>query len=115
MSADTEAGAGVRTRTPGDVGYLPWVLHRLSALALVALLAVHLGVQLYPQYGFSAVYVWGIYGGLLDATLGLVLLHGVLGVRATILETSAFARAKSLAVGVLAAVALALFVYRLFG
>lgn len=111
MSTDT----GVRTRTPREIGYLPWVLHRLSALALVVLLAIHLGVQLYSQYGFSIVYSWGIYGGLLDVTFGLVLLHGVLGVRATVIETSASARTKSLAIWGLAAVAFALFAYRLFG
>lgn len=111
MSTD----ADIRTRTPADVGYLPWVFNRLSALALVPLLGLHLGVQLYPHYGFAAVYSWGIYGGLLDLTLALVLLHGVLGVRATVLETSAPARAKSAVVWGASLVAFALFVYRLVG
>ena len=111
MSSDTH----VRTRTPNDVGYLPWVLSRASAVVLVFLLIIHLGVQLYPQYGFSVIYSWGIYGALLDLTLALLLLHGILGMRATILGTSASERVKSTAVWAVSIVALGLFVYRLFG
>lgn len=113
MSSDTRLG--VRTRSPSTVGYLPWLLHRLSALALVPLVGLHLGVQLYPEYGFSAVYSLGIYHSLLDLTLGLVLLHGVLGIRATVIETSATLRTKTTVVRVVSLVALGLFVYRLFG
>lgn len=83
MTADT-----LETRSPSDVGYSAWILHRVSALALVVLLAIHLGVQLFPQYGFTVVAEVGLYRPLLTATLVLVLLHGFLGVRATLLETS---------------------------
>ena len=76
-----------RTRDPAKIGYLPWVIHRVSAIALVPLLAIHVGVQLYPQYGFELIVRWGIYRPLLDLTLGLVLLHAFLGIRSTLLET----------------------------
>lgn len=74
----------VQTRTPGDVGYLPWLLQRSSSVLLLGLLAVHVAVQ---AYGVAAPIRWGVYSGLLDLTLGLVLLHGVLGVRTAVLET----------------------------
>lgn len=75
----------LETRSPADVGYVPWIVHRISALLLVVLIALHVAVQ---AYGYVAPYRWGIYGALLDVTLGLVLLHGLLGARSTILETS---------------------------
>lgn len=103
------------TRPPATVGYVPWLLNRLSALALAVLLAVHVGVQVYPSYGFLAVLQWGWYGSLLDLTLALVLLHGVLGVRSTVLETSLPTRAKTLAIWCVSGLALLLFVYRVVG
>lgn len=106
---------GTVTRSPATVGYVPWLLNRLSALALVVLLAVHIGVQVYPSYGFLAVLQWGWYGSLLDLTLALVLLHGVLGARSTVLETSLPPRAKTLAIWGVGGLALLLFVYRVFG
>jgi succinate dehydrogenase hydrophobic anchor subunit len=102
-------------RSPDDVGYVPWLVHRISALALVGLLALHLGVQLYPTYGFIQLRVWGIYGPMLDLTLGLVLLHGVLGVRSTVLGTEFAPGLKTTLVRAVALVALALFGYRLLG
>jgi succinate dehydrogenase hydrophobic anchor subunit len=103
------------TRSPATVGYVPWLLNRLSALALVVLLAVHIGVQVYPSYGFVAILQWGWYGSLLDLTLALVLLHGILGVRSTVLETSLPRRAKTLAIWGVGGLALLLFVYRVLG
>lgn len=107
MSVETE------TRSPATVGYLPWLLHRLSALALVVLLAVHVGVQLYPEYGFSAVLGSGLYYPLLDLTLGLVLLHAFLGVRAAVIETGLSGRTTRLLVWGVGIVLLALLVVRL--
>lgn len=101
--------AGLETRSPKDVGYLPWLLHRASALALIALLALHVAVQ---AYGYAAPYQWGIYGGLLDLTLGLVLLHGFFGVRATILEVSLARRTKSGVIWLVGLAALGLFLLR---
>lgn len=100
---------GVQTRSPGEVGYVPWVIHRLSALVLVVLLGLHVGVQL---YGVARP---GFYGGLLDLTLGLVLLHGFLGVRATVLETSLARGLKAAFVWAVGLLALALLVLRLLG
>lgn len=100
---------GPVTRSPTDVGYLPWLLHRLSALILTGLLALHVAVQ---AYGYAAPSRWGIYGGLLDLTLGLVLLHGVLGVRATVLETSLSRRARRAFVLLVGIAALGLFLLR---
>ncbi|WP_265110816.1 hypothetical protein [Halosolutus halophilus] len=74
-------------RGPETYGYLPWIVHRVSALALVPLLTVHIGVQLYPDYGFATLTEWGIYGPLLDLTLALVLVHAFLGIRGTVIET----------------------------
>lgn len=101
------------TRTPAEVGYLPWVLQRASAIALVGLLVIHLGVQLYPTYGFLVVLRSGWYGTLLDGTLALVLLHGVLGVRSTVLQTSLSSRLKSLVIWGVASLAILLLGYRL--
>lgn len=100
---------GLQTRSPADVGYLPWVLHRLSALVLVVLLGLHVGVQL---YGVARP---GFYGGLLDLTLGLVLLHGFLGVRATVLETSLSRGLRTALVWAVGLLALALFLLRVLG
>lgn len=101
--------AGLETRSPGDVGYAPWLLHRLSALLLVGLVGLHVAVQ---AYGYVAPYRWGVYGGLLDLTLGLVLLHGFLGVRATLLETSLPGRLRTGLIRSVGAVALGLFLLR---
>jgi hypothetical protein len=54
-------------------------------------------------------------GDTVTLTLGLVLLHGVLGVRATILETSLGARPRAILVWPVVLLALALFIYRLGG
>jgi len=54
-------------------------------------------------------------GDTVTLTLGLVLLHGVLGVRATILETSLGARPRAILVWLVVLLALALFIYRLGG
>lgn len=105
----------LETRNPDDVGYVAWLLNRLSAVALVLLLAIHLGVQLYPQYGFDAVYEWGIYRSLLDATLALVLLHGFLGVRATLLELSTSDVTKRAVIWTVGLVFLGFFAFRIFG
>lgn len=111
MSTDYESP----TRSPSTVGYLPWTLQRLSALALVVLLAIHVGVQVYPQYGFVTVYELGIYQALLDITLGIVLLHAVLGVRATTIESALPERTKAGIVWIVTLLAVGLFVYRLAG
>lgn len=105
----------VPTRSSADVGYMPWLLHRVSALALVGLLALHVGVQLYPQTGLGILRVRGVYGGLLDLTLGLVLLHGFLGVRSTVRETSLDERLATVTTSLVAIVFAAVFLYRLFG
>lgn len=102
-----------RTRSPATTGYLPWLLHRLSALALVVLLMIHVGVQLYPEYGFATVLESGIYQPLLDLTLGLVLLHAFLGVRATVIETGLSARTTRIVVWSVGTGLLALLVVRL--
>ncbi|WIV67026.1 hypothetical protein [Natrialbaceae archaeon AArc-T1-2] len=107
MSTDTP------TRGPATIGYLPWVLHRVSALALVALLAAHVGVQLYPEYGFVVLVEWGIYRPILDLTLGLVLLHAFLGVRSTVIETRLSPRRTSLVVWLFGAAFFLLFAVRL--
>ncbi|MFC4248334.1 hypothetical protein ACFOZ7_15580 [Natribaculum luteum] len=103
------------TRDPARVGYLSWLLHRLSALALVPLLAIHVGVQVYPQYGFDAIYQYNIYQPLLSLTLGIVLLHAFLGVRATTLETRLSSRLKTVIIWLVGLFVLSLFVYRLVG
>lgn len=105
----------VPTRTPAESGYLPWTLHRLSALGLLGLLAVHVGVQLYPGTGLSVLRTWGVYGGLLDVTLALVLLHGALGVRATVRETSLGDRWTAVVTYGVGVAFLLVFAYRLFG
>lgn len=104
--------AALDTRSPADVGYLPWLLHRASAVALVVLLALHVAVQ---AYGFVAPSRWGVYGGLLDLTLGLVLLHGFLGVRATVLESSLPRRVKPALVWLVGVASVGLFAFRVFG
>lgn len=101
------------TRGPATIGYLPWIAHRLSALALLPLLAIHVGVQLYPEYGFVTILQWGIYGLLLDLTLGLVLLHAFLGVRSTAIETRLTERTTALVVWGVGIVGLLLFSVRL--
>lgn len=101
------------TRGPSTIGYLPWVFHRLSALALVLLLLVHLSVQLYPTSVFGVVRVWGIYGPLLDLTLGLVLIHGFLGIRSTILESGLSERVTTFLVLVVGIGAILLLIIRL--
>lgn len=101
-----------RTRGPTTIGYLPWVLHRVSAIALLPLLVIHIGVQLYPEFGFVAILRMGIYGLLLDLTLGLVLLHAFLGVRSTVIETRLAERTTSLVVWGLGAGMLLLFSVR---
>lgn len=103
------------TRSPATVGYLPWILQRASALLLVPLLVIHVGVQAYPQYGFDVMYRLGIYQPLLSFTLGIVLLHAVLGVRAAVLETRLPPYAKTAAIWLVGLLGLALLVYRLFG
>lgn len=99
------------TRSPATVGYLPWLLHRVSALVLVGLLSIHIAVQ---AYGYTAPYQWGIYGGLLDLTLGVVLLHGFLGVRATILETSLSSSTRTALVWLIGMLSLGFLLVRLF-
>lgn len=103
------AGGGLRS--PADVGYVPWLIQRVSALVLLAVLAIHVAVQVYE---FTAPSEWGIYGGLLDVTLGLVLLHGFLGVRATVLESSLSRTVTTAIVSVVGLAALGLFVARVF-
>jgi succinate dehydrogenase hydrophobic anchor subunit len=103
------------SRSPEDVGYVPWMAHRISALVLVGLLALHLGVQLYPTYGFIALRQWGVYGGLLDLTLALVLLHGFLGVRSTVVGTNLSPGVKANLVRAVGLVTVVLFGYRLLG
>lgn len=104
------AAPSVRTRSPADAGYLPWLLHRICALVLVGLLLIHIAVQ---AYGYTAPYRWGIYGGLLDLTLGLVLLHGFLGVRATVLETSLPSGARNTLIWLMGLLFLGLLLVRL--
>ena len=101
---------GHGTRSPADVGYIPWLVQRASALLLLAVLAIHVAVQ---AYGYTAPYEWGIYSALLDVTLGLVLLHGFLGVRATVLESSLSRTTTMAVVSVVGLTALGLFVARL--
>lgn len=102
---------GVKTRSPADVGYVPWLLQRASAVLLVVLIGVHIAVQV---YGYAAPYQWGVYGGLLDLTLGLVLLHGFLGVRATVLETRLSDIVRRSVIWAVGLAAIALFVARVF-
>lgn len=102
-------------RSPDEVGYLAWGLHRLSAIVLIVLLVLHVGVQVYPQYGFAQVYQWGIYPQLLDFTLGVILLHGVLGYRAFVLETDTSVRLQRALILVGAILAGSLLVYRVLG
>jgi len=104
------AAPSATTRSPADIGYLPWLLHRSSALVLVGLVSIHVAVQ---AYGYTAPYRWGIYGALLDLTLGLVLLHGFLGVRATILETSLPSSARAVLVWLRGILSFGLFFVRL--
>lgn len=101
---------GLATRSPADVGYLPWLLHRVSALALVGLLALHVAVQVYD---YAVPFRWAVYGRLLDFTFGLVLLHGFFGVRATVLETSLPGRARRALIWLGGIAALGLFLVRL--
>lgn len=103
---------GLETRSPADVGFLPWLVHRVSALLLFPLVALHVAVQ---AFGYVAPYQWGVYGLLLDLTLGLVLLHGALGVRATLVETRLSSRATSALIWAVGIIALALLLLRLFG
>lgn len=101
------------TRGPTTIGYFPWIASRLSALALIPLLMIHIGVQLYPTHGFIVFLEWGIYRLLLDLTLGFVLLHAFLGVRSTVIETRLSDRATDLVIWVVGIGALLLFVGRL--
>lgn len=102
-------------RTSADIGYGTWLLHRLSAVLLVGLLAIHVAVQVYPGSVLDQVLVWGIYGRLLDLTLAVVLLHGFIGVYATIRESSLGARWKQLITLTVGVVFLALFAVRILG
>lgn len=99
----------LETRSPADVGYLPWLVQRISALLLVVLIGLHVAVQV---YGYVAPYEWGIYGTLLDLTLGLVFLHGFLGARTTLIESSLSQRLKVVLIWLVGILALGLFGYR---
>jgi hypothetical protein len=79
-------------------------------LLLVGLLALHVGVQV---YGYAAPYRWGIYGGILDATLGLVVLHGFLGVRAAVVGTTLSDGVKRTLIWTVGLMAVALFLVRI--
>jgi succinate dehydrogenase hydrophobic anchor subunit len=72
--------------------------------------SIHVAVQ---AYGYTAPYRWGIYGALLDLTLGLVLLHGFLGARATILETSLPSSARAVLVWLIGILSFGLLFVRL--
>jgi succinate dehydrogenase hydrophobic anchor subunit len=100
-------------RDPETIGYLPWIAHRLSAVALVPLLAMHLGVQLYPSAGFSVFLEWGIYRPLLGLTLGILLLHAFLGIRSTVIETRLSERTMRVVVWAVGVSLLVLLVARL--
>lgn len=102
-------------RSPETIGYLPWLVYRASAVLLVPLLAIHVGVQVYPTYGFTIVSELGFYQPLLDLTLVLVLVHGFLGVRATVLETRLDNRVTTIIIWSVGFLALGLFVLRLYG
>ncbi|MEF8800280.1 MAG: hypothetical protein V5A56_04530 [Halolamina sp.] len=104
--------SGVATRSPADVGYLPWLLHRISALLLIVVLAVHIAVQV---YGLTVPERLGIYGGMLDLTLGLVLLHGFLGVRSAILQTDLSNTARTSMIWIIGLAATGLFILRMVG
>lgn len=104
-----------RLRSPSEIGVLAWILHRGSAIALLPLLVLHTGVALFPQYGFTSAYQWGFYGLLLDVTLGLVLLHGFFGVRATVSESRLGEWGRRSVIWFAGLTALSLFAYRLLG
>jgi succinate dehydrogenase hydrophobic anchor subunit len=99
----------VSTRSPADVGYLPWLLQRISALVLIIVLAVHIAVQVYGLERF------GIYSGMLDLTLGLVLLHGFLGVRSTVLHMDLSQTVRTSVIWIVGLAAIGLFVLRIVG
>lgn len=97
MSAD------MPTRGPAQIGYLPWILHRASAVALVPLLILHIGVQVYPQYGFTVVVTTGIYQLLLGVTLILIGVHAFLGIRSALIGsrlTDRQATTTTIAIGI---------------
>ena len=89
------------TRSPAVVGYGPWVIHRLTAVLLVALLTVHISVQV---FGVIIFYRLDIYQYLLDLMLITVFTHGFLGVRATLLGTDWSSRVKMIIIWALGAV-----------
>ena len=103
---------GLETRSPADIGYLPWLIQRVSALLLVVLITLHVAVQ---AYGYVTPYRWGIYGALLDLTLGLLLLHGFLGIRATLIESSLHDRLRAALIWSSSIIALGLFLLRVLG
>ncbi|WP_135303777.1 hypothetical protein [Haloarcula amylovorans] len=100
------------TRSPATVGYAPWIIHRATAVLLVILLAIHVGVQV---FGITVFYEAGVYQPLLDLTLLAVFTHGFLGVRATLLETTWGRTTKRLAVWALGILFLAIVAIRLIG
>lgn len=100
------------TRSPATVGYAPWLIHRLTAVLLVGLLAVHIAVQV---FGVTALYGMSIYQPLLDLTLVAVFTHGFLGARATLLETTWNRHLKRVAIWVLGLAFTGIIVVRIIG
>lgn len=94
MSGRLEARAGVRRRRVASsvleggsrLGMWAWLLQRVSALGLVAVLAIHLSNPFVRSVQFLL--------------LGLVLLHLGLGLRAMLLDAGLAARWHQLAFGV---------------
>jgi succinate dehydrogenase hydrophobic anchor subunit len=83
------------TRSPAMVGYGPWVIHRLTAVLLVALLTIYISVQV---FGVILFYRLSIYQYLPDLILIAVFTHRFLAVRTILLGTNWSSHNKIIAI-----------------
>lgn len=102
-----------RARGPAQIGYIPWIVHRLTAVALVPLLITHIGVQLYPQYGFNIILSMGLYQALLTVTLIVVATHALLGVRSAIIGLGLTSKQTTALISIVAAVVTGILLIRI--
>lgn len=94
---------------------LSWWALRLSAIGLIPLLTIHLGLQFVPELGFTVVYTWGVAGLVYDLTLALVFLHGYLGVQASLGDTRLDERTRLILGCLIGVSAMVVLAYRWLG